>query len=114
MPRRKTPLLSSPPYPVEVALRRLGSNLRAARLARNLKLDHVAEKIGTGTRAVTDAEKGRPGTAAAVYLALLWTSGLMEPVAQLADPAGDAVGLASIGRRERARTRTSRDLDNDF
>ena len=114
MPRRKTPLLSSPPYPVEVALRRLGSNLRAARLARNLKLDHVAEKIGTGTRAVTDAEKGRPGTAAAVYLALLWTYGLMEPVSQLADPAGDAVGLASIGRRERAGTRTSRDLDNDF
>jgi transcriptional regulator with XRE-family HTH domain len=106
--------MSSPPYPVETALRRLGSNLRAARLARNLKLDQVAEKIGAGRRAVADAEKGRPGTAAAVYLALLWTYDLMGPVWQLADPAADAVGLASASRRERARASTSPDLDNDF
>jgi|SRR5579883_1970453 len=114
MARKRTPLLSTPPYPVETSLRRLGSNLRSARLARNLKLDQVAEKIGTGTRAVADAEKGRPGTAAAVYLALLWAYDLMGPVSQLADPASDAVGLASIARRERARASTHRDLDNDF
>ena len=95
-------------------MRRLGSNLRAARLARNLKIDQVAAKIGTGRRAVTDAEKGRPGTAAVVYFALLWAYDLMGPVSQLADPASDAVGLASIGRRQRARTSTSHDLDNDF
>jgi transcriptional regulator with XRE-family HTH domain len=114
MARTKTPLLGSPPYPVEAALRRLGSHLRAARLARNLKLDQVAERIGTGRRAVADAEKGRPGTAVAVYLALLWTYDLMEPLSQLADPATDAVGLASVMRRKRARTSASSDLDNDF
>lgn len=114
MARTKTPLLSSPPYLVETALRRLGSNLRSARLARNLTLDQVAGKIGTGRRAVADAEKGRPGTAAVVYLALLWTYDLMEPVSQLADPAGDAVGRALTARRERARASTSFDLDNDF
>lgn len=114
MARRQTPLLKSPPYPVEVALRRLGFNLRTARLARNLKLDQIAEKIGTGRRAVADAEKGRPGTAVAVYLALLWAYDLIGPVSQLADPASDAVGLASIARRDRARTSTVRDLDNDF
>lgn len=114
MVRRKTALLSSPPYPVDEALRRLGSNLRAARLARNLTLEQVAEKIGTGRRAVADAEKGRLGTAAAVYLALLWTYDLMGPVSQLADPTADAVGLASIARRERARASTSPALDNDF
>ncbi len=114
MARTRTRLLSSPPYPVETALRRLGSNLRTARLARNLTLDEVAEKIGTGRRAVADAERGRPGTAAAVYLALLWTYDLMSPVLQIADPAADAVGLASVARRERARTSTSAGLDNDF
>jgi transcriptional regulator with XRE-family HTH domain len=114
MPRTKTTLLGSPPYPVEEALRRLGSNLRTARLARNLKLDQVAGKIGTGTRAVADAEKGRPGTAAAVYLALLWTYDLLGPVSQLADPATDGVGLASAARRQRARTSIATDLDNDF
>lgn len=114
MARTKTALLNSPPYPVEDALRRLGSNLRTARLARNLKLEQVAEKIGTGRRAVADAEKGRLGTAAAVYLALLWTYDLMGPVSQLADPATDAVGLASLARRERARAKTSPVLDNEF
>ena len=114
MARTKTPLLGSPPYLVEEALRRLGSNLRAARLARNLKRAQVAEKIGTGVRAVADAEKGSPGTAAAVYLALLWTFDLMGPLSQLADPATDAVGLASAARRTRARTSIPPDLDNDF
>lgn len=114
MARTKTSLLSATPYPVEAALRRLGSNLRAARLARNLKLDAVAAKIGTGRRAVADAEKGRPGTATVVYLALLWAYDLMGPVSQLADPATDAVGLASAARRERARASTSAGLDDDF
>jgi len=116
MARKKTSLTSSPPYPVGEALRRWGANLRTARLARNLTLDQVAEKIGTGIRAVADAEKGRPGTAAAVYLALLWTYDLIGPVAQLADPATDAVGLALATRRQRARGRTpvEPDLDRDF
>jgi transcriptional regulator with XRE-family HTH domain len=114
MPRTRTPLLNAPPYPVEDALRRLGANLRAARLARNLTIDEVAAKIGTGRRAVADAEKGRPGTAAVVYLALLWTYDLLEPVARLADPAADAVGRASAGRRQRARASTTSELDADF
>jgi len=114
MPRTKTPLLTSPPYLVEEALRRLGFNLRRARLARNLTLAQVAGKIGTGTRAVADAEKGRAGTAVSVYLALLWAYDQLGPVSQLADPARDAVGLASAARRERARGRTVCDLDADF
>ena len=114
MARTRTPLLASPPYLVEEALRRLGTNLRTARLARNLTHAEVAAKIGTGTRAVADAEKGRPGTAAAVYFALLWTYDLIGPVAQLAEPATDAVGLASAARRERARASTVAALDNDF
>lgn len=113
MARTKTSLVGAPPYPVETALRRLGANLRTARLARNLKLDDVAEKIGTGRRAVADAERGRPGTAVVVYLALLWTYDLMGAVSQLADPATDTVGLASTTRRQRARASTPI-LDNDF
>lgn len=114
MARIKTLLLSSPPYPVENALHRLGTNLRRARLARNLTLAEVATKIGTGVRAIADAEKGRPGTAAAVYLALLWVYDLLAPVAQLADPSTDPVGLAAATRRERARTLIPPPRENDF
>ena len=49
-------LLTAPPYAVEQTLKRLGANLRTARLRRNLTIDDMAEKIGTGERAVANAE----------------------------------------------------------
>ena len=69
----RNPLLAAPPPQVEQALERLGKNLKTARLRRNLRIKDVARRIGTGTRAVTDAERGKPSTGAAVYVALLWT-----------------------------------------
>ena len=38
-------LLSTPPYEVETALKRLGANLRMARLRRNITLADVAARI---------------------------------------------------------------------
>ena len=65
-------LLSAPPYPVEQTLKALGANLRTARLRRNLTIADMAGKIGTGVRAVADAERGKPSTGIAVYTAMLW------------------------------------------
>ena len=48
----KNPLLQAPPYQVEQALKRLGDNLRTARTRRKLTIEEVAEKIGTGRKAV--------------------------------------------------------------
>jgi len=50
-------LTEVPPYAVEGAIKRLGQNLRTARLRRNLTIQEVADRIGTGMRAVADAEK---------------------------------------------------------
>jgi len=58
----KNTLVMAPPYPVEQAIKRLGANLRTARLRRNLTIENVAEKIGTEPRAVSDAEKGKVST----------------------------------------------------
>jgi len=111
---RKNVLTSSPPYPVEQAIKRLGANLRTARLRRNLTIEEVADKIGTGRHAILAAEKGKSSTSAAVYTALLWTYDLLGPMEALADPASDETGLAMASRRERARTDKSGDLDNEF
>lgn len=108
-------LLEAPPYPVEQALKRLGANLRTARVRRRLTIEEVGEKIGAGPRAVAAAEKGKPSTGVAVYTALLWTYGLLEPFAELADPARDAEGQALALSREPTRARRARgDLDDDF
>ena len=63
----KNLLTTAPPYEAEQAIRRLGINLRIARLRRNLTIEQVAKKIGTGPRAVMGAEKGKLTTGIAVY-----------------------------------------------
>ena len=107
-------LTEAPPYEVEQAVKRLGENLRTARLRRNLTIVQVAQKIGTGPRAVRDAEKGKLSTGIAVYTALLWAYDLLGPIAALADPAGDSEGLTLDRLRGRTRARASKELDNDF
>jgi hypothetical protein len=74
----------------------------------------VAEKIGTGTRAVMDAERGKASTGIAVYAALLWSFDLLTPFEDLANPLKDEQGLVLASRREPTRARRSRGLDNDF
>jgi transcriptional regulator with XRE-family HTH domain len=107
-------LLKAPPYPVEQALKRLGANLRTARLRRNDTIEDVAEKIGTGRRAVMDAERGKPSTGAGIYVALLWAYDLLGPLDDIADPAKDEQGLMLASAKEKTRARKSAGLSNDF
>ena len=107
-------LLTAPPYAVEQTLTRLGANLRTARLRRNLTIDEMAEKIGTGERAVADAEKGKPSTGIAVYAAMLWALDLLDQMAEVASPEKDEEGQTLALSRERARARPKTGLNNDF
>jgi transcriptional regulator with XRE-family HTH domain len=107
-------LLIAPPYKVEQALNKVGRNLRLARLRRTLTIEEVAEKIGTGTRAVRDAENGKASTGIGVYTALLWLYDLLQPFEDLADPLKDTEGLALAEAKGNQRARKSGGLDNDF
>jgi transcriptional regulator with XRE-family HTH domain len=107
-------LLTATPYAVAQALTMVGNNLRMARLRRNLTIEEVAERIGTGVRAVRAAERGNASTGIAVYAALLWAYGLLSPFAELANPLNDQEGLALAGLDTNARARKSKGLDNDF
>ena len=109
---KPNPLLKSPPYEVEQALKVLGANLRTARLARGLTLQDIGNKIGAGVRAVADAEKGKPSTAVGVYVALLWALGLIDQLGDVAAPGKDVEGLALRETRRRGGRRET--LDNDF
>lgn len=107
-------LISAPPYPVEEALKRLGANLRTARLRRNLSLDDVAQKVGVSRFVVSAAEKGRPSTSAAVYVAILWALDLLDQFNEVGDPTRDREGMALSLARDRSHARRSEALDNDF
>lgn len=113
MPRNT--LLSVPPYDVEQTLRRLGANLRTARLRRNLTIEAVARKIGTGPRAVIDAEKGKPSASIATFAGLLWAFDLLGQLDEVAEPERDSEGNTLARSRERSRARPRRkSLDDDF
>ena len=110
----RNPLLAAPPHTVEAALKRLGANLRTARTRRNLTVVEVAEKIGTGRRAVMDAEKGQPSSSIAIYAALLWAYDLIGQLDEVADPLHDERGQALALAHERKRARKAAGLSDDF
>ena len=107
-------LLAAPPHGVEIALKRLGADLRTARTRRNQTRAQVAERIGTGPRAIMDAEKGKPSTGIAVYTALLWAYDLLNQLDEVADPVRDEWGQALALVHERKRARKPAELSDDF
>ena len=111
---RTNKLQLSPPYPVEKSVKRLGESLRIARIRRNMTIADAAERIGTGPRAVMDAEKGKASTGIVVYAALLWLYDLLYQLEDVADPSMDEEGVSLAMAKERVRARKSRGLDSDF
>ena len=107
-------LFTAPPYAVEQTLKRLGVNLRTARLRRGLTIEQIAQKIGSGPRAVADAEKGKPSTGIAVYAALLWALDLLNQMDDVALPEKDEEGQTRALSREPSRARHRMEDDNDF
>ena len=111
---RPNKLVQSPPFAVEQTLRQLGGNLRLARVRRSLTISDVAERIGTGPRAVMDAEKGKPATSIVVYAGLLWLYNQLDQLEEVADSSRDSEGLSLVAVKERQRVRKGKGLDNDF
>lgn len=105
----------SPPYAVEEALKRLGQNIKTARLRRKFSREELASKIGISRYVLADIESGKPTTAIAAYLGTLWAMDLLEPIRTVADPDLDEIGKTL----ERARApgtapKRSKELNNEF
>lgn len=106
-------ITESPPAAVENALRRLGRNLRTARLRRRLRIQDVADRIGASRFTVAHLEKGKPGASAAAYFGALWALGLLNQADNLADPDRDEEGKVLESARSPRRA-SRRRLENDF
>lgn len=111
---RRNKLLQAPPYPVEQVMRQLGENLRVARIRRNITIAEAGERIGTGPRAIMDAEKGKAATGMVVYAALLWLYDQIDQLGEVGAPSKDKEGLSLEAIRRRRRARQSKGIDNDF
>lgn len=113
MPPRSQ-LISAPPSAVHEAIKRLGSNLRTARLRRNLSHAELAGKLGVDRHVIADAENGKLSTSAGVYVGMLWAMNLLASLADVANPKNDEEGLALSGLDERERARQGGGPSNAF
>jgi hypothetical protein len=107
-------ITGTPPGAVADALKRLGRNIRIARVRRKLRIADVADRIGTSRFTVADLEKGKPSTSAAAYLGALWALGLLDQMTDLADPDRDEEGKVLESARSPKTAPRRRSLDNDF
>ncbi|WP_375787724.1 helix-turn-helix domain-containing protein [Bradyrhizobium sp. Pha-3] len=89
-----------------VALKRLGHDLRSARLSRRIAVTDLAERAGTSASTIQRLEKGDAKVAVGTLADVLVTLGLVEKLADLVDVRKDDLGLALTSERTTQRGRS--------
>lgn len=80
------------PIPVQRSLRKLGGDIRDARLRRRVPLAQLAERASLSRTTLTKIEKGSPGVSIGAYARVLFSLGMIERLADLADSRHDEIG----------------------
>ena len=81
------------PIPAKRALRKLGHDIRDARRRRRIPLSIAAQRASISRTTLIKIEKGDAGVAMELYATVLFVLGLVERLADLADPKNDSAGL---------------------
>ena len=90
----KIGLASRAPVPVARALRKLGHDIRDARRRRRIPVAILAQRASISRMTLNKVEKGQPGVSAGTYATVLFALGMVDRLADVADPRHDSVGLA--------------------
>ncbi len=98
-----------PTIAVVRALRRLGGDLRIARLKRRLPMRVIAERAGISRATLQRVERGNPGVGVGIYASVLHALGLLGDLDVVADPLRDEVGQARSEAAMPRRARLSRE-----
>ena len=100
------------PVAVRRALRKLGSDIRDARLRRRIPVAVVAERASIGRSTLNRVEKGDPTVSLGIYATVLFVLGLVDRVGDLADVRNDATGLQLEEEHLPKRIRTPKPQSN--
>jgi transcriptional regulator with XRE-family HTH domain len=111
---RVSKISKSPPAAVEDILKKLGRNIRTARLRRKLSREELAERVGISRYVLADIEKGKPTTAIAAYLGALWVLGLLRDMREVGDPDRDEEGKILERARSPKTAPKRKTIDDDF
>lgn len=106
----KTTIQGTLPLPVRRLLRKLGSDIRDARLRRRIRATTMAERALISRTTLHRIERGHPGVSMGNYATVLFVLGMEEGVGELADRSRDGLGLDLLEERlpQRVRVPTPR------
>ena len=96
------------PIPVARTLRKLGHDIRNARRRRRIPVAILAERASISRVTLHKVEKGDSGVAFGTYATILFSLGMIDRLADVADPRHDVVGLALEEEQLPERIRLSR------
>ena len=104
---------TSPPFEVITAVRRLGGNIRLARVRRRMSQEELAQACDITRKTLYALEKGNAGTTVGTVFTVLWKLGLLNTATALpSDPDEHGKILEAARRPKRARQPPA--SDNDF
>ncbi len=98
------------PLPVQRVLRKLGGDIRDARLRRRIPTAVMAERASISRTTLGKVEKGDPGVSLGNYATVLFVLGLADKLGELADIRKDTVGLELEGEDLPKRIRRTRKM----
>jgi hypothetical protein len=81
------------PIPVRTALRKLGRDIRDARLRRRVSTVIMANRALIDRKTLRKVENGDAGVSAGAYATILFVLGMTDRFAKLADARFDRIGL---------------------
>jgi len=90
---KKSQASAALPVPVARAVRKLGHDIRDARRRRRIPVAIVAQRASISRTTLNKIEKGDLGVSLGSYATVLFVLGMVDRVADLAEPKHDAVGL---------------------
>ncbi len=97
--------------PARNALRKIGGDLRDARLRRRLPTVVIADRASIDRKTLGKVERGDAGVSIGAYASVLFVLGMTDRFAELADARFDRVGLAleeeRLPKRIRSRSKTN-------
>ena len=96
------------PIPVRRAVRKLGQDVRDARLRRRIQTAIMAERASISRTTLNKIEKGDPGVSLGNYAIVLFVLGMAERLGDLVDVKTDTVGLGLEEERLPQRIRKPR------
>jgi transcriptional regulator with XRE-family HTH domain len=96
------------PISVQNALRKFGSDIRAARIRRRVPMQLMATRVSISRSTLARVERGDPGVCLGTYATILDELGIGERVAGLADVSSDRIGQRLEEQRLPKRVRLSK------